>query len=122
MDRSDVIKLVNEVYTTNAQGVQEVTTTEREVFCQVRSVSRSEFFEGGRNGLNPEFQFTMFFGDYFGERTVLYHGRPYAVYRVYQGRNDTLELYVERKGGTNAITSACSNTVGNARVGYARTQ
>lgn len=78
-----------------------ITVRVKTVFCNVNSVSRNEFFEAGRNGLNPEFVFTMFFGDYEGEHTLIYNGLAYAVYRTYRGRNDTIELYVERKGGTN---------------------
>lgn len=82
-----------------------ITVRVKTVFCNVNSVSRNEFFEAGRNGLNPEFVFTMFFGDYEGEHTLIYNGLAYAVYRTYRGRNDTIELYVERKGGTNGKQS-----------------
>ena len=82
-----------------------ITVRVKTVFCNVNSVSRNEFFEAGRNGLNPEFVFTMFFGDYEGEDTLIYNGLAYAVYRTYHGRNDTIELYVERKGGTNGKQS-----------------
>lgn len=67
----------------------------------MNSVTRNEFFEGGRNGLNPEYQITMFSYDYNGESIVKYNGERYGVYRTYNGRDDTIELYVERKGGTN---------------------
>jgi len=30
-----------------------------------------------------------------------YKGNRYGIYRTYIGRNDTIELYAERKGGTN---------------------
>ena len=110
MDRSCVITLVKETTTKDAYGVERTSRTSRSilaqvdsrnVFAQVDSVTRTEFFDGGRNGLNPEFMFTMFFGDYEDEPEVIYKGKRYAVYRVYHGRNDTIELYVERKGGTN---------------------
>lgn len=96
-----MISLISETKTKNEYGVYQTTTSARDVFCQVNSVSRSEFFEGGRNGLNPEYEFTMFVGDYNGEKIVEYNGETYAVYRTYYGRTDVLELYVERKGGTN---------------------
>jgi hypothetical protein len=101
MDRSDVITLVGYTQTQDAFGVWQSTQTQRDVFCSVDSVTRQEYFEGGRNGLNPEFRMTMFAGDYNGERTLVFHGQRYAIYRTYLGRNDKLELYVERKGGTN---------------------
>ena len=103
MDRSEVITLVSETKTQDANGVWRSTTTDRSVYAQVNSVTRQEFFEGGRNGLNPEYEFTMFYADYQGERTVKYKGNTYAIYRVYHGRSDVIELYAERKGGTNGI-------------------
>lgn len=97
-----MITLIREARAQDENGVfRDNGLIERDVFAQVDSVTRSEFFEGGRNGLNPEYMFTMFFGDYKGEREVVYNGFHYSVYRVYQGRTDTIELYVERKGGTN---------------------
>lgn len=103
MDRSDVITLLAVTKSQDAYGVWREVVTGRDVFCQVSSVTRSEFFEGGRVGLNPEYRMTMFFGDYNDEKTLMYKGKTYAVYRTYIGRNDTIELYVERKGGTNGI-------------------
>ena len=113
MDRSEVITLLASTQSQNQYGVWTETQTARDVFCQVDSVTRAEFFEGGRNGLNPEFRMTMFYADYQGERELIFKGKHYAVYRTYQGRNDTLELYVERKGGTNrteSVSSGNSNT------------
>lgn len=102
MDRSDVIKLIPITYAKDANGIQRATEGEpREVMCQVDSVSRNEFFEGGRNGLNPELVFKVFFADYEDERVVEYQNKRYSIYRTYLGRNDMMELYAERKGGTN---------------------
>jgi SPP1 family predicted phage head-tail adaptor len=106
MDRSEVITLVNETQVKNDFGVYEPVSETRDVFCQVRSITRSEFFDAGRNGLNPEFEFDVFFGDYEGERTVIYKGQQYAVYRTYQARTDVLELYVQREGGTNGTVNS----------------
>lgn len=101
MDRSTPIMLLSTTKAQDAYGVWVESPTSRMVFCQVDSVTRAEFFEGGRNGLNPEFRMTMFFGDYNGEKLLSYNGQTYSIYRTYQGKNDTIELYVERKGGTN---------------------
>lgn len=106
MDRSTQITLLATTKTQNAYGVWVETQTSRNVFCQVDSVTRAEFFEGGRNGLNPEFRMSMFFGDYEGEKLLIYNGNTYSVYRTFQAKNDTIELYVERKGGTNGKTSS----------------
>lgn len=101
MDRSTPIKLLATQKSQNDYGVWEETQTSRDVFCQVESVTRAEFFEGGRNGLNPEFRMLMFSGDYNGERLLMYNGNTYSIYRTFIAKNDIIELYVERKGGTN---------------------
>lgn len=101
MDRSNIIKLIAKTKTQDNFGVWVSTETEREVFCDVSSVTRAEFFDGGRNGLNPEYVFTMFFGDYDGETVLEYNGKRYGIYRTYHAKTDVIELYAERKGGTN---------------------
>ena len=96
-----MITLLKTTLTVDEYGVERRRTEGRDVYCQVDSVTRSEFFEGGRNGLNPEYRFRIFEGDYQGEQEAVYHGRTYSIYRTYNARNDVLELYVERKGGSN---------------------
>lgn len=86
----------------NIFGVWESAEVTREVFCQVDSVSRSEFYNAGRKGLNPEYKFTVFQGDYNGEDVCSYDGSRYGIYRTYHvPGSDYVELYAERKGGTN---------------------
>lgn len=114
MDRSAVITLVSESMTQDAYGVWRSSEETRDVFCQVDSVTRAEFFDGGRNGLNPEFKFTMFFGDYEGESIVEYNGNRYGVYRTYYSRKDVVELYVERKGGTNVESNGGQSGSGDS--------
>lgn len=101
MDRSDIITLISVTTSRDEYGVMRKSETSTQVYCSVNSVTQTEFFEGGRNGLNPEYRFTMFKPDYNGQTIVEYNNNRYSVYRTYYGRNDTIELYVERKGGTN---------------------
>lgn len=100
-----MITLLKTTLLTDEYGIERKQTTGRDVYCQVDSVTRSEFFEGGRNGLNPEYRFRIFEGDYQDEVEIVHHGRTYSVYRTYHARNDVLELYVERKGGSNGAES-----------------
>lgn len=96
-----VLTLIAQTNLKNEYGVTQKLVSPRDVFCKVQSVTRTEFFEGGRNGLNPEFQFTVFSGDYNGETLCEYNGNSYGIYRVYRTDDDYIELYAERKGGTN---------------------
>ena len=97
---SDVIFLVSVTKTQDEKDVWRETTETRRVFCRADSITQREFFEAGRNGLNPEMKFTVFAGDYNGERTVEFHGNGFGVYRTFES-GDIVELYCERKGGTN---------------------
>lgn len=106
MDRSDIVNLYADSISYDDYGVARKTRTARQVFCRVDSVTRAEFFDAGRSGLNPEYRITMFFGDYNGETVVGYKGRTYSVYRTYQAKTDIIELYVERQGGTNGKENA----------------
>ena len=101
MDRSKVVYLLSSSYSQDSDGIWQESLSERKVFAQVDSVTRNEFFEAGRNGLNPEFRVTMFFYDYQGERLLRFQGKTYSVYRTYHSRTDEIELYVERTGGDN---------------------
>ena len=113
MDRSDIITLYADTVTYDDYGVAVKTRTSRDVFCKVDSVTRAEFFEAGRSGLNPEYRITMFFGDYEGETIVGYNGRNYSVYRTYQAKTDIIELYVERRAGTDITITTTTTTGGN---------
>lgn len=99
MDRSEPIYLIGTTYTEDAFGVLQPSPEKRMVYANVTSVSASEWFEGGRNGLNPELRMVMFAPDYNGETIVEYKGHQYAIYRTYQARTDVLELYVEKRKG-----------------------
>lgn len=105
MDRSDVITLVGTTLAQNDFGVWTDTEEQKDVLCSVESVTRAEYFEGGKNGLVPEYKFVIFFDDYSGEKTVLYKGVAYGIYRTFRAKTDRLELYTERKGGVNAVVT-----------------
>ena len=102
----DVLTLLASERAQDSFGVWRETLTEREVFCRVYSVNRSEFYQAGRNGLNPQFRFTVFVGDYAGETACRYRGESYSIYRSYiVPGQDYIELYVERQGGTNGAAA-----------------
>lgn len=73
--------------------------TKRKVIGLVGSISASEFFEAGRSGLKPQCRVSLFAPDYNGEVAVELDGTRYGVYRTYTPKDDTIELYLERKAG-----------------------
>lgn len=97
-----VLTLISNTYVKNEYGVSRPVSTERTIFCRVGSISRQEFYEAGRNGLNPEYEFTVFSGDYEGESVCEFEGARYSIYRTYRvPGTDDMELYAQREGGTN---------------------
>ena len=101
----DILQLLSTTYTQDKYGVPVPSNEKHEIFCKKQSVSRNEFFNAGRNGLNPQYVFTVFKGDYEGETICEYNGETYSIYRTYETDDDYIELYVERKAGTNGEKS-----------------
>lgn len=98
----DVIKLISQAFVKDKYGVSKPTLVYNEIFCQIHSVTKQEFYDAGRNGLNPAFQVTIFAAEYNGESMLEYQEKTYSIYRTYHvPGTDYMELYVERKGGTN---------------------
>lgn len=100
MDRSTPIYLITEYNQEDQFGVLQPTLSRRLVYANVTSVSQGEWMDGGRIGLNPEYRMTMFAFDYANEKELVYNGSVFSIYRTYMGRNNMIELYVQRKQGT----------------------
>ena len=97
---NDFITLVAKTYEKDARGVQRKTEVLKEnIPALVRSAGSQEYFEGGRNGLNPQYQFTIRTLDYAGEETVIYEEKRYAIYRTYRKDADFIELHVQKESG-----------------------
>lgn len=103
----DVIKLVSTTYTYDKYGNKVPTETLRQVFCQVRSIGRNEFYQAAQNNLHPEFVFVLsHYKDYEGETKIKYtpwgstKEKTYSIVRTYRlGDSDELEIVVEEKIG-----------------------
>lgn len=109
-----VITLVGTTKYKNSYGVIIEAPTTRDVFAVKRDITRAEYFGAGRNGLNPEFMVTVFHGDYNGERTAQYNGQQYSIYRSFRPEgSDYVELYLERRGGTNLADQAAREELVN---------
>jgi len=94
-----VVTLISVTKEKNAYGIESGTESRRDVFVNVQSVTRQEFFDAGQAGLQPQYVFVMFGPDYEGEKVVEYKGKRYSVYRTYARKDDNLELYVEERAG-----------------------
>lgn len=96
-----VAYLIQKLYKDDEIGQRILESETRiEIFVTVESVSRREWYDAGKSGLNPEIKLTTAAINYSGEKEIEYNGISYAVYRSYQSSNtDQIELYLERKNG-----------------------
>ena len=99
MDRSEVINLISITYTIDEIGQRIPVETSVTRYCQLSSVSQSEWFEAGRNGLKAEYRAVLDAYEYDGQEVAEINGVRYGVYRTYRTKSDTIELYLERKAG-----------------------
>ena len=76
MDRSDVICLIKETYHMDDHNQPIPEESRREVYCNAKSVTRTELFEAGQNGHRAAWLFEMFFYDYENEKQIGYDPTP----------------------------------------------
>lgn len=105
MDRSNIAYLISQTYETDSLMQRIPVETRRMIYCDVGSITRTEWDAAGRQGLQPSYRLTMFAPDYKGEKIVEYNGQRYGIYRTYVAKNERLELYLEEKGGVYAKNS-----------------
>ncbi len=78
---------------TDADGYPvDAIETAREVFVDVQSVRRMEFYEAMRTGLALIIAFVVRACDYAGEKLVDYDGKRYKVERAYTKDGELMEL------------------------------
>lgn len=97
--KNEVIKLSSAAYSKDSKGVmRETVTVSGLIMAEIKSAGAGEWFEGGRNGLNPEYTFIINRLEYNGEETVIYNEVKYSVYRTYV-KGDRIELHCEKRKG-----------------------
>lgn len=94
-----MMQLIAVTYAEDDIGQRVPAETARDVFCNIASVSANEWFEAGRAGMQAALKVTMFAPDYQGEQIAVVEGVRYGIYRTYRAKNETLELYLERRAG-----------------------
>ena len=98
----DVIKLISVSYTTDKYGNQIEKKTERQVFCKVGSVGRTEFYNAAQADMHPSFVFTLsHYKDYQNEKELAYTDwngveRHYTITRTYI-TGDRIDLTAEER-------------------------
>lgn len=96
MNIAEKISLVTKAYSVDSIGQRVETRSTKEIFALVESASQSEFFNGGQNGLRPEYKFTVLLNEYGGQETLIYKSVEYDIYRTYRRNDGRIELHTQR--------------------------
>lgn len=98
------IKLIKTVETLDELNQPVTTETTKDTVAELRSITRTEYFQGRQGGLAPDLSFLVSVFDYDGEGIVEYNGKRYAVYRTYEDDDNYVELYTQIEGGVTNYT------------------
>ena len=93
-----VANLIAEAIHENEYAQQIGDPERREIFVSVESISRNEFFDAGRNGINPELKFITPSINYNCEGLIEYEGDVFTIYRTYE-QGENVEIYAQKKVG-----------------------
>lgn len=89
----DICTLVKQVKTKRADGYSDIEIVENEVFCGIsEGVSRTEFYEASKAGIQLNATAQIWEDDYSGETELIHEDTKYEIVRVYPTGSGTLEL------------------------------
>ena len=90
---STTLKLIKRITTTDSDGFETYVETSREVFCNFSiGVSRNEFYEAYKAGLELSAEVEVWHFDYDGEKIAEVNGVRYKVVRAFPVTLDTVIL------------------------------
>lgn len=96
--RATTANLIEEFVTLDAIGQEVKREIPHTIYCDVGSVTRSEWAQAAQVGLNAQIVIKTPAVNYNDELTVDVEGKRYGVYRTYSD-GEIIELYLERKAG-----------------------
>lgn len=88
--------LISKTFEFDDIGNQVPIENKTEVFCDVKSVSRSEFYNAATAGLKPSLVFVIHDYEYNNEETVEFENNRYKVIRTYHKSVEEIELTCEK--------------------------
>ena len=102
MNLAEKISLISIEYEQDDLGEWTEVQTKTDVFAIVSSVSMSEFYQAGLQGLKPDYRFSIWMTEYSDQDLIEYKDKLYSVYRSYRRDDGRIELYVNEKKGEEA--------------------
>lgn len=93
------LTLISEIFEFDDIGNQISIEKKKEIFCNVKSVSKNEFYNAAATGLKPSLVFIIHSYEYENEEKVEFEGTIYNVIRTYIVNSEQLELTCEKVTG-----------------------
>ena len=66
------------------------------VYCDLKSITRAEFYNAASQGIKPEIVFVIHKYEYNDEKEILFEGKKYKVIRTYSKDFEEIELTCEK--------------------------
>ncbi len=96
------ITLVTEFYEVDDYGIDRIYKTEEvTVFAEKKSISQNEFYTARSHGFKTELLFLIHAFEYSNQTKIIFEERKYSVVRLFERKDDVIELYCEEKVGDN---------------------
>ena len=96
--RDGVATLISVTYKKDALSQNIRQETEEEIFVTEESISRTEWTAATGGGYNPEITLRTQAVNYSKQKTCVYEGERYNIYRTYPN-GDEIYLYLEKTQG-----------------------
>jgi hypothetical protein len=90
------LTLINQTYIEDEIGNQTPTEIKTVVYCGLKSIGRTEFYNAFANGLKPELIFNINKFEYSGEQLIEFESKKYKVIRTYSNDFEKIELTCEK--------------------------
>ena len=91
---SNSLILISERYDSDFNEL--VIENKKEVYCDVKSISRNEFYKASTGGFKPSLIFKIHSFEYDNEEKVEFDGITYNVIRTYMVNTEEIELTCEK--------------------------
>ena len=90
------LTLIQQTYTEDEIGNQTPTEIKTVVYCGLKSIGRTEFYNAVANGLKPELIFNINKFEYSGEQLVEFEDKKYKIIRTYSNDFEKIEFTCEK--------------------------
>lgn len=94
---NDELILIRKNYTYEKSGDKEPNEVRTPILCEVRSATRTEFYEYGDNENRPEYVVTINACEFDNEKVAEFRGHQYRITRTYEVDRDLMEITLSRK-------------------------